>query len=339
MNLKKYFFFVTVSFFILFVNNVYSQTFEPILTDTPTPSPIISPTPSPTPKIIKPLKLVYVLPKFIEGKKNYLTLKIDNKNKLSSDINISGRILYDQGNYSNDSPNLKEIFFEFNINEEIKIEIIFKRAGNKLIQIIPNETIFKPINIKTFVNPFKTTVFPVKLPENIKLSNNPLDWYVWVNLYYSYMRQPAYYQVTYKDEIIQRFLTSPAKVGFMTPTGTYNLGLKLKRPKSEKYNAYMPFWTTINIPPVGSFGNHGLEGEGYLYLLGAPASHGCIRLSFKYLPYYNPKTKRFKYIEIGAAKWVYDNVPIGTKITLFRLPNKYIEFEIYGNLNRTIRNF
>jgi lipoprotein-anchoring transpeptidase ErfK/SrfK len=120
-------------------------------------------------------------------------------------------------------------------------------------------------------------------------------------------------------------LTSGAAPGMVTPQGKFKLGPKMAAPRSTKYASLMPFWSTIRIPGYTfEYGNHGLVGESYLYRLGTPASHGCLRLSNKWIQ------TNGKRLNIGGAKWVYHHVPVGTPIHIFRRAVQPFAFESYS---------
>jgi len=96
------------------------------------------------------------------------------------------------------------------------------------------------------------------------------------------------------------FKISSGKRGMDTPTGTFKVLAKAKRPWSQKYGLYMPWFIQF------TYEGHGIhelpewpggykEGASHL---GIPVSHGCVRLG------------------IGPAKVVYDFAEVGTPIII-----------------------
>lgn len=104
-----------------------------------------------------------------------------------------------------------------------------------------------------------------------------------------------------KGRTIKNFICSSGDEGSETPTGTFTIsgrGTSFYN-KQLKEGAY--YWTRFygdylfHSPPFDE--NRNMEPE-EIQKLGTPASHGCIRLS------------------MGNAKWVYDNIPDGTKVVI-----------------------
>lgn len=100
--------------------------------------------------------------------------------------------------------------------------------------------------------------------------------------------------------VIGTYKISSGKASTPTPKGTYKIENKSPRAWSGSAKLWMPFWMQFK---VGGYGIHELpewpggkkEGEKHL---GAPVSHGCVRLG------------------IGAAKTLYEWTPIGTPVTI-----------------------
>ncbi len=125
-------------------------------------------------------------------------------------------------------------------------------------------------------------------------------WRVEVN------RKKCFVVVYRGDTPLRAFVCSTARDRVSTPTGTFQILDKLR-------------WHTLNGPTYGQFcshitsdilfhsvpsvvnarpyDNHTLNASAY-NKLGTPASAGCIRLT------------------VGHAKWLYDNVPVGSKVVI-----------------------
>ncbi|HHX58172.1 MAG TPA: L,D-transpeptidase [Candidatus Moranbacteria bacterium] len=96
------------------------------------------------------------------------------------------------------------------------------------------------------------------------------------------------------------YKVSTGKRGMDTPIGTHKVLIKAKRPWSNKYKLFMPWFIGFTNQ---SHGIHELpewpggikEGANHL---GIPVSHGCVRLG------------------VGPAKKVYDFVEIGTPVVI-----------------------
>lgn len=285
----------------------------------------------PVPKALKP-EVAYQISEVIEGRKAHLEVSVKNVNSLPSALfPLKGFISYVDRSYDLSESFLEAIPFEIGNSGKVKVPFIIKSPGQKEIKLFVSHPQLKVQQIAANVQPFKATIFPAPI-DGRHFDPNPQNWKVYVNLFYNgYMGQRQYYQVTYKGEIVQRLLTSAARAGHSTPQGTYRLGAKHLRPKSSKYNSVMPYWMTIITPRqgIGNYGNHGLLGESYLYRLGTPASHGCVRLSNKILNGQN----------IGSAKWVYHHVPSGTSMTIFKRPLAPFQFEDYRGFLASYRGY
>lgn len=301
---------------------------KPIQSPTPTPWPSITPTPqtsiSPTPA--KP-QLQIETGEVIEGKRFLLRITLENADQIpATHFPLKGEISYTDKGYDQEALPPQTIPFELPTSGKTEVRLLFKSAGNHVLRISLKYPYEVKRNFKIFSKPFPATVFPVPV-DTSKFQKKPEFWHVWVNLYHSMSAskpQRQYYLITYQDEIVQRLLTSSAAPGKTTPMGQFRLGPKIASPKSTLYESVMPFWTTILVPNFSfEYGNHGLIGESYLYLLGTPASHGCLRLSNKWI------RQNGEWLNIGGAKWVFNHVPVGTPIHIFKKPVQPFVFENY----------
>jgi hypothetical protein len=220
--------------------------------------------------------------------------------------------------------------------EALSIPLIFESPGKKSIALKDAENhLLKTLSVD--VKPFPASVFPKQWDEHKNLENNPARFHIWANLYYDAKAAPnqrQYVQISYDGQLIDRFLISSGAAGHVTPTGKYKLGFKDFYPRSARYNnTAMPFWSAINVNGVqGEYGFHSLEGGGYLYLLGRPASHGCIRLSRLPSVETDPKTGQKSWGDRGGARWIFDRVPPESPVTIFnsQLPDfKFQDYEGY----------
>lgn len=297
----------------------------PIPNPTPTSKPTAKPTSKPTAVPTGKGELSYSFPKQLtEGKRFKLTLQVQG----AVSYPVKGFIRYEDGTY-NYSTTLKEaIPFEIKGPGAHTVSMLFRSAGRKQIRIETAGNQAPARNALAYASPFAATVFPVAVNTS-GFQADPSLWKVWVNLHHSLSAQQPqrqYYLVTYRGEIIQKLLTSSAAPGKLTPQGNFNLGVKIASPTSTLYDSVMPFWTTILVPGHSyEYGNHGLTGEAYLYSLGVPASHGCLRLSNKWVQ------QGGQWVNIGAAKWVYSHVPVGTPIQIFKRPAQPFAFVNYNN--------
>lgn len=100
--------------------------------------------------------------------------------------------------------------------------------------------------------------------------------------------------------IWKSFAVSSGKASMPTPKGDFKVMNKIEKAWSRTYKLWMPYWLGLNSPGIGI---HELpiwpsgyrEGENHL---GAPVSHGCIRLG------------------VGAASYVYQRVSSGTPVLI-----------------------
>ena len=120
-------------------------------------------------------------------------------------------------------------------------------------------------------------------------------WRVEVN------RKKCFVAVYRGDTPIKAFVCSTARDGVSTPTGTfythdYKRWHELQGPTWGQYCINIT-WNILfhSVPNTRYNDNHSLNASAY-NKLGTPASVGCIRLTVKH------------------AKWLFDNVPPGTKV-------------------------
>ena len=104
-----------------------------------------------------------------------------------------------------------------------------------------------------------------------------------------------------KDRVVQDYVCSSGKAGDDTPTGTFTVSDRGKSFYNPDVGEGAYYWTRF----YGTFLFHSLPFDENQKMepeeaakLGTPASHGCIRL------------------EVDNAKWIYDNIPDGTKVTI-----------------------
>lgn len=269
--------------------------------------------------------LRYEFPEVMEGRRATIQLRVDNANR-SIRFPIKGTIQYEDATYDRARTETIKKPFTLQNAQAMELELLFRSSGRKKVVIETESQVLPTRNVALFVQAFPATVFPRSV-DSSAYDKNPANWHAFVNLYYSNVagaKQRQYYMVTYKGEIQQRLLTSAATPGRVTPQGKFKLGTKMANPRSTRYASLMPFWTTLRIPGYTyEYGNHGLIGESYLYLLGRPASHGCLRLSNKVV------RQQGKAMNIGGARWVYTHVPEGTPIHIFRRPAQPFDFENY----------
>lgn len=102
-------------------------------------------------------------------------------------------------------------------------------------------------------------------------------------------------------KIIGTYKISSGKRAMPTPKGNFKVENKARKAWSAKYSLYMPYWMAFT--PDGGYGIHELpewkngKKEGAAHL-GAPVSHGCVRLG------------------VGAARTVYNWAPVGTPVVI-----------------------
>lgn len=298
---------------------------EPTPVATPSPTATVRPSPSATPNTATGQRpeLSYTFGSLQEGKRVPLTLKLDNASQMSaSSFPIRGTISYQDVPYNHSQAVARKVTFQIDATGQTVVPLLFQSPGRKKLEIRTQTQPGAVRNPMVFVAPFPATTFPLPT-DTSRFSRKPDDWRVWVNLQTS-DTQRQYYMVTFQDEIVQKLLTSSATPDKVTPLGSFKLGPKAESPKSTIYESVMPFWTTILVPGFSfEYGNHGLVGESYLYYLGTPASHGCLRLSNKWV------RQGSDWVNIGGARWVFNHVPVGTPIQIFRAPVSPFSFENY----------
>ncbi len=205
-----------------------------------------------------------------------------------------------------------------------RAQITFQSPGAHKLEIKgPDGSLWHSQTLET--KPFQASVFPQNWEQHqdlIAAKGDPKRFHLWVNLHFDPKnpKQRQYLQITFDDQILERLLVSSGAVGHATPQGQYEVGFKDFYPRSAKYNnTPMPFWSSINMNGnQGEYGFHSLEDGGYLYLLGRPASHGCIRLSRKPSLETNPTTGEQFWGDRGGARWIYERVPEKTPVTIFK---------------------
>ncbi len=211
-------------------------------------------------------------------------------------------------------------------------KLIFESPGAHTIDVLgPDGAVWKSLKIN--VEPYQASIYPARWEENRFLPQDPGRYHIYVNLHYDAKNlkstQRQYLQITQDGQILERLLVSSGALAKMTPLGKFKLGFKDYYPRSARYNnTPMPFWSAIDVPGhPGEFGFHSLEDGGYQYLLGRPASHGCIRMSRLPSVEKDPQTGKPIWGDRGGARWIYDRIPEGTAITMFRHKLQAFRFE------------
>jgi len=104
-----------------------------------------------------------------------------------------------------------------------------------------------------------------------------------------------------KGRLVREFVCSSGKTGSETPVGTFTVSDRGKSFFNAKVDEGAYYWTRFygtylfhSVP----FDKHYRMEEEEADKLGEPASHGCIRLP------------------VEDAKWIYDNIPEGTKVVI-----------------------
>lgn len=104
-----------------------------------------------------------------------------------------------------------------------------------------------------------------------------------------------------KDQIVESFICSTGKDGNDTPVGTFTIKERGESFFSKTYQEGAYYWTQFD----GDFLFHSVPFDETKTIeaveaakLGSKASHGCVRIS------------------IDNAKWIYDNIPKGTKVVI-----------------------
>lgn len=123
------------------------------------------------------------------------------------------------------------------------------------------------------------------------------EWRIEVN------RKKCFVAVYRGSTPVKAFVCSTARDGVSTPAGTFRLQDKLRwheliGPSWGQYCSHITSDILFHsVPNTKPFDNHSLNASAY-NMLGQPASAGCIRLTVEH------------------AKWLYDNVPVGTKVII-----------------------
>lgn len=104
-----------------------------------------------------------------------------------------------------------------------------------------------------------------------------------------------------KQRIVEQFVCSTGAQGSETPTGTFTVKDRGRSFFSQSLNEGGYYWTQFE----GDFLFHSVPFDKDRRIepeeeakLGTPASHGCVRLA------------------VPDAKWIYDNIPRGTRVTI-----------------------
>ncbi len=104
-----------------------------------------------------------------------------------------------------------------------------------------------------------------------------------------------------RGRLVKEFICSSGEKGSETPVGTFTISDRGESFFNAKVNEGAYYWTrfygTYLFHSVPFDKNRKMEKE-EADKLGEPASHGCIRLP------------------VEDAKWIYDNIPEGTKVTI-----------------------
>ena len=104
-----------------------------------------------------------------------------------------------------------------------------------------------------------------------------------------------------KDRIVKQFVCSTGSAGNETPTGSFRIQERGESFYSDRVQEGGYYWTQFQ----GNYLFHSLPFDKNRQMepeeaakIGTPASHGCVRL------------------ELEDAKWIYDNIPRGTHVTI-----------------------
>ncbi len=303
----------------------------PVPEEQPSTVPTVTPSYVPTPVQVRPTpiplgkgvpKIKFDLAEAIEGQSTPLTLRAVGAVR---QFPVKGHVVFEDMDYQGQNKLTQKIPFVLKGTQPQSLTLRFHTPGKKTVRIETANPELPTRNVLVYVKPFTAGVFPREINRN--WSKQARDWQVLVNLHYDNRpgsAQRQYYEIIHKGELVQRLLTSSATADRLTPTGNFKLGVKAASPKSTLYESVMPFWTTIMVPGYSyEYGNHGLTGESYMYYLGAPASHGCLRLSNKWVK------DNGEWLNIGGARWVYEHVPVGTPIHIYRQARQPFAFENY----------
>ena len=101
--------------------------------------------------------------------------------------------------------------------------------------------------------------------------------------------------------VVKTFTCSTGKKGDDTPTGTFTVAERGESFYNSSLSEGAYYWTQF----YGDYLFHSVPFNGSREMepeeaakLGTPASHGCVRLA------------------VADAKWIYDNIPKGTKVSI-----------------------
>jgi lipoprotein-anchoring transpeptidase ErfK/SrfK len=104
-----------------------------------------------------------------------------------------------------------------------------------------------------------------------------------------------------KGRVVKTFTCSTGKKGSDTPTGTFTVAERGQSFYNSSINEGAYYWTQF----YGDYLFHSVPFNGSREMepeeaakLGTPASHGCVRLA------------------VADAKWIYENIPKGTKVSI-----------------------
>ncbi|HHV32289.1 MAG: L,D-transpeptidase [Ruminococcaceae bacterium] len=138
----------------------------------------------------------------------------------------------------------------------------------------------------------------VSKPEEVLVDLKAADKPLWVKVSIPEQRVFVY---DASDRMVKNFICSTGLEGSDTPTGTFTVSDRGKSFFSPQYQEGAYYWTRFK----GSFLFHSIPFDKNEKIepeeadkLGTKASHGCVRLA------------------IEDAKWIYDNVPRGTKVVI-----------------------
>ena len=109
--------------------------------------------------------------------------------------------------------------------------------------------------------------------------------------------------VYYKDKLIREMICSGGADDTPTPAGEFTTSQKIEYDWVDRFNMGAYYWVRFfksylfHSVPFDKEGNMMME---EYERLGRPVSHGCIRL------------------ELDQAKWLYENLPLGVKVSIYR---------------------
>ena len=217
----------------------------------------------------------------------------------------------------------EQLFLEIDINPDIGV-VAFLNEDRTSVQIIPKNNLEKAqkyelsINVKDKLqrefskNLYQgsfTTKIPPRIIYNFDKNGEPkkttdLTWEIPAKI-----SEGKYIDIDLTHQVMSIFENglrkgsykiSSGKRGMNTPTGTFHILSKGRRPWSEKYGLYMPYYMGFTtkghgIHELPEWPSGYKEGANHL---GIPVSHGCVRLG------------------VGPAKLIYDFTPKGTPVVV-----------------------